>query len=639
MTTQGVLPLGYQYRRQGDRLQLKGQGRIGIVSIGKGSLGDCMLDGESIPDMGSFPKERRHSFSVAMIPENGEFTLVMAAGLSQRSARNDLASYTDTTSNPYDAQLTSFLESTVSISTPYPWVTRAYDWARTGLLSLVRPGDGDAGTGPAAGLPWYAENWGRDTAWILHALLSIGSNDLVRDSIITLMGSQLRYDNPLLGGLRGEVPMLLEPGSIFVFGAADATLHMISLAHRYISCTGDSSSLRPYRANFLESFTWAMRELEADTGRVGFGWLRHKSRFKEVAERYAHPRLTVLLETPDNTWMDAGTDRRGLACDIQSLWLLTLDTAPTLFSALHDTTPIRPTGLFDKACRRLGVPFTDSFEEIVGHLKGLPTHCMEHFLVKDHRGIEVEGGRGVKARRALLDGLPNDVVRDDGTVVRNLRPNLLVPILFGQLHGDIPEVSTYLDRCSEELFEPWGFRTLTPLDERYGPLQYHEGQAWPLCSWWYARACYTAGRPDEGWRTIAGLASRMEGEMGMLAECYSGAEAIPWNACVLQGWSVGAVVDAIISGLWGLDILENGKVVRLDPRIPGRLPDGIQGMPDDSNHDPWALWGIRTVGGLLDVWMEGSEVILRAREGSVMVELGGGRYEVGDTPRRIHTYE
>ncbi len=312
----------------------------------------------------------------------------------------------------------------------------------------------------------------------------------------------------------GEVPMIIS-GKGFLhatsYGSIDATLYYPWLIREYVMGSGDRKSLEAWYPKIVEMIEWSFsRDVDGD------GLLDHGSS------------ATGLLPIPDTTWMDH-IDRRKSAIEVQALWIKALESASELASITGDVENARKWG--EKASE------------------------LKHLITKRYWNE--------------IEGYFYDTIRPHGEPDPSIRPNALIPIMLGYVGQD--KAKRALSRISEpDMTTPWGVRTLSSRDPKYDPKAYHDGCVWPLVTGWAAAAHLRHGNLSEGFSLIKIMARQILNEAGMYAELYRGDREEPFNACILQAWSIASYLNSVLE-LIGISRNALEKSLQLKPRLPDEL--------------------------------------------------------------------
>ena len=175
-------------------------------------------------------------------------------------------------------------------------IDELFRWSVLGLEKLIHRSS--VGLGVFAGYPWFTQYWGRDSGWVIPAIIDYGNFEDACEALRTLADFQSD---------EGEIPNLIHLYHGASYGSSDATpLWIISLAH-YVLNSGDIKFLREYEDDLMRAIEWCRtRDINGDG----------------------------LLETDNRyTWMDT-LERRGAPVDLQAIWFKTLTDAKNLLNIL-----------------------------------------------------------------------------------------------------------------------------------------------------------------------------------------------------------------------------------------------------------------------------------------------------------------
>jgi len=383
-------------------------------------------------------------------------------------------------------------------------LNRAYISALIGL-EMLKAEFQDGAKGILAGLPWFCAFWGRDTGWILPALISINDYDFVEEVINTFFSYQAKYDIKPLSARKGEIPHTINPISFPVYGSADATLFFPIIVEMLIKATGKVEYAKKWWKNILQIFEWGINRDED-----GDGFLETKASKTWMT---------------DDTWMDT-EDRSRKPVDVQALWIRALRAIATIAELVGDNEVSNDAlALYDR-------------------LSGL-FHTM-FWNGKDYY---------------------YDTIRPDGNPDNKVRPNALVPLIFNLASEEY--ANRILERIfMSDMLTDWGIRTLSEKDKEYNPLLYHSGMVWGLTTGWGALAAFNYRNSILGNKLLRIQINRIIEEGGMYSECYRGDKPIRYHSTILQAWSMSTFIWAVIEGLFGIrkDAIENTLIVM--PNFP-----------------------------------------------------------------------
>lgn len=332
-------------------------------------------------------------------------------------------------------EIEGFLES-ARIRTGDDPFDEALAWARFSGWMLVT--DDGPRRGIWAGLPWFRDNWGRDTFIALSGILLAGGQFAEARSVLEGFASHQNRDPGSPDW--GRIPNRWRGPQDVIYNTADGTLWFIRALWEYLEYTGDRSIL----AALAETVDLALRsDLERRTDDRGF-----------------------LLHGDADTWMDARirgrepwSPRGDRAVDIQALWYAALRIGARLARLSGDGSLARER---DAAAERVRASFIEFFWS--------------------------------PERQALADRLPpgphGEWARDF-----SVRPNqlfaLTAPSVLGpgeELLGEA-ERGAVLENVERELLSPFGLFSLSPEDPRFHPRHeddgryhkdaaYHNGTIW-----------------------------------------------------------------------------------------------------------------------------------------------------------------
>ena len=420
-----------------------------------------------------------------------------------------------------DASETTWLSQTPDLRFPNaPELERAYSFARTSLRRLyAAPGDDMYGL--VAGFPWYSSIWCRDLAWMLPAVLWLGDADWVERTLSTVFRFQSHSDLPILGGGRGELPMQISPGPLFLFGTSDTSLYFPSLVERFVFHSGRRSAARSWYGPLQEILGWGESRCTIETGLI-----RHGGEALSIGSvRTSLAQVQFGIEAPDTTIWDS-TDRRSHAIDVEVLWAEALRAGARLLAEDAHT----------GRCARWAA-LADQVEENV--------------------------------RRAypwVDESYLYDSLRAEGPL-RKLRPNALRAVSAGWFDPAFARAMVQRAR-KEDLTTDWGVRTLSSRDPSYDPQAYHDGQVWTIATAWAADAAFAVGDVSGGMAYLKTIADLMEREGGFANECYRGDRPEAFNSCFLLGLSVGPFLTVLFERLWGLRVDATRPLLEVRPNFP-----------------------------------------------------------------------
>ncbi|MCE5256223.1 MAG: hypothetical protein LLF89_05170, partial [Spirochaetaceae bacterium] len=230
---------------------------------------------------------------------DGEFNAYIAWGTDVEEASVRAAGLAATCAIEAHRGKIDHFFSSFKIETDDTECDKAVQWAAFSGWSLVTR---DFGLGIWAGLPWFRDNWGRDTFIALPGiLLATGQFSEAREIIGNFAR---RQQNDPASPDYGQIPNRWRGPQEVIFNSVDGTLWFIREVWEYLQYTGDTEfalSMKPY----------IDRVLEADLGRCDA--------------------LGFLLHGDADTWMDARirgkeawSPRGSRAVEVQALFYTAL---------------------------------------------------------------------------------------------------------------------------------------------------------------------------------------------------------------------------------------------------------------------------------------------------------------------------
>ncbi|NHZ98207.1 amylo-alpha-1,6-glucosidase [Massilia sp. CCM 8734] len=368
---------------------------------------------------------------------------------------------------------------------------KALNWAKAASRMFVVE---EFGAGIWAGLPWFRDNWGRDTFIALPGTLLVSGQF---DDAKAVLSNFARYQN-----LReprdkeyGRIPNRVSASDKTIYNTVDGTPWMLREAFEYIQYTGDKAFARQMYQLALPYFDGAIANYADQDG--------------------------LLAHDSADTWMDARIDnqdpwsaRGPRAVEIQALWHTALKTGAYLASQAGDAARARQwNALADKARRSFLALYWDG--------------------------------------SVMADRLRDDASRDT-----KVRPNqlMLVSIPFDDFIA--PKVQARVTRNAvSELLYPYGIASLSQNDPYFHPRHqnpdfhhkdaaYHQGTIWGWNAGFTVTALNKFGYQDLAWTLSQNLGRQILG-LGTLGNMSELLDALPGDDGKLtpsgtyaQSWSV-----------------------------------------------------------------------------------------------------
>jgi predicted glycogen debranching enzyme len=346
-----------------------------------------------------------------------------------------------------------------------------------------------------AGYHWFTD-WGRDTMISLEGLTLATGRVLEAGYILRTFGHYVRD---------GLIPNLFPEGdNEGLYHTADATLWFFHAIDRYVSVTGDETTLTRLLPRLHDIVEHHLRGT-----RFGIGVDPKDGLLRQGAPGY------------QLTWMDAKVDdwvvtpRRGKAVEINALW----------YNALR---------LLEEWTRAAGDH--DAAEALAGHARQVYAAFNERFWYP-------EGGH-------LYDVVDGEA-GDDAAC----RPNQVLAISLRHPVLDRKRWAAVLDVVSRRLVTPLGLRSLAPghpdyKAQYYGDLRardaaYHQGTVWGwLVGPWVD--AWLKVHPDDragARRFLDGFVAHLdEACIGSISEVFDAEAPFTPRGCVAQAWSVAEVL-------------------------------------------------------------------------------------------------
>ncbi len=411
---------------------------------------------------------------------------------------------------------------------------RALAWAAFSGWTLVTR---EYGLGIWAGLPWFRDNWGRDTFIALPGILLVtGQFEAAREVLATFAE---RQDQDPASPHYGRIPNRWRSPEDVIFNTVDGSPWFIRELWEYVQYTGDSAfalAMKPY----------VDRALEADLGRCDqHGFLTHG---------------------PADTWMDARirgkepwSERSNRAVEVQALFYTALRCGQRIAELANDLNR------------------TETYRT---HAEKLRRAFIAHFWYPEHQRL---------ADR-LLDPADPEARSSTEPDLRS-RPNALlaitVPSILPEEEALLPKDIQYLvlEDVYKELVYPYGVASLSQQDPYFHPhhdgsklyhkdAAYHNGTIWGWNAGFTIQALLMFGRTGAAWALQQELSRQiMEDDVvGTLSEnlhALLNADSLPRHSGTFsQAWSVSEFVRTALQCWLGIQFhLAEGSIL-CSPRLP-----------------------------------------------------------------------
>lgn len=433
---------------------------------------------------------------------------------------------------------------------------KAVAWARfSGWLLATKDHDTNY-RGIWAGLPWFRDNWGRDTFIAISGiLLASGCFDEAKDVLLGFAGFQDLKEG---SETYGRIPNRYRNENDVIYNTVDGTLWFVRALWEYVQYSGDEEILSQL-VNTVEI------GLDADMKRTDHhGFLTHGDA---------------------DTWMDARirgeepwSARGDRANDIQALWFTALRIGAFIMNKFGKTEKANE---YAAMAEKVRVSFTEYFWS--------------------------------KTYNAMADCLPpggyGEWVKD-----MRVRPNqlfvLTVPSVLpvGKINEFIsPEIySKVLENVNRELINPFGLYSLSPEDPIFHPKHeypefyhkdaaYHNGTIWEWNTGAYisASASNSAFNLAENATSILKNYAKMILDWGCAGSISENIHAEPdsngnpiLSGTFSQAWSVSEFVRNIFQDVVGfVPRLAEGKIC-INPKLPANCKNWKATIPFGKN---WEL--------------------------------------------------
>lgn len=431
---------------------------------------------------------------------------------------------------------------------------RQYDtalaWAAFSGWSLVTL---DLGSGIWAGLPWFRDNWGRDSFIAVPGILLVSSRFEEAKAVIRNFAARQNRDPQ--SGDYGRIPNRWRSPDDVIFNTVDGTLWFIREIWDYYLYTADLP--------FLQELWPTVRcALEADLSlrTDGDGFLCHG---------------------PADTWMDARiaglnpwSERDDRAVEVQALWYTALGVGSRIADLLQQAETEAPQckAAWSQAAARVAAAFRTHF--------------------------------WVESKKLLLDRLMPAAASADGlrSADLRLRPNALLALTVPFASGGSPagtESSGLLNTveagqlvaalCSQLLF-PHGICSLHQHDPGFHPhherpewyhkdAAYHNGTIWGWNSGFTVSALCRTGFGDTAYAQADAqvqqlLHGRCPGSLSENIHAYpDDAGCIVESGTWLQAWSVSEFVRNAWQDFLGLQPVVQENLLLVNAHLPPDWPE------------------------------------------------------------------
>jgi glycogen debranching enzyme len=511
---------------------------VGIEVLGPATTAELELTGEMLQDAGT-ENENHYYASTAEAPGAQDWILaVRRAGpmflvcvAATRAAATASCAEAASEEPRWRAARRARLERSINdflfVQAADPALTSSLRWIVLTTEQLITRQRGD---GIYAGLPWFAEYWGRDSFIALPgATLVTGRFEAARAILASFATFQ---DRDPASPFFGRMPNIVKPGSLD-FHTTDGTPRFVLALRDYLRYSGDTSLLHELYPAVVASIEGSLQRFTDQHG--------------------------LLVHADNETWMDARrvedlaayAPRSTRANDIQALWYGQLLAGVDFAERLGDRAAAQR---WSKAAERAQRGFTLLFSR--------PGDAQRPPSIADH-------------------------VTAQGVADHVLRPNVLFALDLVPA-ADAAAITAHVWRT---LVLPWGVTTLDPAAPGFHlyhlapgcwhkDAAYHNGAVWPWLDGIAIDRMVAFGQVEMAWQLFH-QRSQLALERGVVGGLPENLDAYPHpgeslprlTGTYLQAWS-----NAEHLRVWYQDFLgvrpaiDQGRIV-LAPRMPAALGD------------------------------------------------------------------
>jgi glycogen debranching enzyme len=423
-------------------------------------------------------------------------TVVMAFGASaaQAASRARALAHADTVARERKARYEALTRSYLATSDAA--YNKALNWAKASSGMFVVE---EFGAGIWAGLPWFRDNWGRDTFIALPGTLLVSGQFAQAKAVLANFARYQNLREPR-DAEYGRIPnRIASPESVntagIIYNTVDGTPWMLREALEYIRYTGDTAFAAQMYKLALPYFDGAIANYVDSAG--------------------------LLTHDSADTWMDARIDgkqpwsaRGPRAVEIQALWYTALQTGATLADQAGD------------------------------HARALEWRALAAKAQASFLSLYWDGTRMA------------DRLRDDASADFKVRPNqlMLVSIPSDQF-VPLPVQAKVTRNAVSALLYPYGIASLSEDDPYFHPRHenpgyhhkdaaYHQGTIWGWNAGFTVTALNKFGYQDLAWQLTRNLGDQILG-LGTLGAMSELLDALPDDrgqpkpsGTFAQSWSV-----------------------------------------------------------------------------------------------------
>jgi glycogen debranching enzyme len=394
----------------------------------------------------------------------------------------------------------------------------------------------------AAGIPWFATLFGRDSLIVSMQGIS-GYPELAAGALLRLSELQATRDDPARDMEPGKIPHEIRHGELATLGI---------LPHQPYYGTHDATSLFLIVLSYLYQWTGSVELLERylPNAEAALAWIdgagdRDRDGFQEYGRRSPQGYY-------NQGWKDAGdaiVDARG---EIASLPIATCELQGYVYDAR-----LRMAEIYEA----LGKP------EQAGPVREAAQRLYERF--NDAFWWEREGTYAL-----ALDGRKRQVRSVASNAGHCLASGIVPPERAGRVVERL---------LAEDMWSGWGIRTLSAAHPYYNPFSYHTGSVWP-----HDNAMIAGGFRRYGFDDAAGRVARAIFDAAeqfpahRLPELFSGLPRgdgsfpVPYlGASAPQAWAAASVfrLVAVLCGIHARLAPDGARELYVNPALPDWLPE------------------------------------------------------------------
>lgn len=377
-----------------------------------------------------------------------------------------------------------------------------------------------------AGLPWFRDNWGRDTFIALPGILLVTGEFAQAKAVIE--GFAQYQDKNEKSVTYGRIPNRYINASDVIYNTVDGSLWFIREVFEYARYTGDVEFVKKM---FPVIYLSLQADLTRRTDENGF-----------------------LTHGDADTWMDARVEgkqpwspRGSRANDIQALWYNALKTGALLAEMLNE--------------KALKETWSVAAEKVAKNFKS--------FFIKDEKIADC----------ILFDGTPDFRVRPNQFMVLTVPFSCFKPLLSTE------EKMNLVKKVVPELVFPYGVCSLSQNDEYFHPYHdgcafyhkdaaYHNGTIWGWNAGFVIQSLCLAGFQETAWKLTKNLAEQILdiGCLGSMSENLNAYKDKKGNITPTGTWSQAWSVSEFSRVAWqaylGINPDMLNHQVTLSPRLP-----------------------------------------------------------------------